>query len=244
MFRSTPLRASDLGYADGEFSLTFDDGPTPGATAEAARLLADRAIPATFFILGEHAEPELLRHIASHGHTIGNHTFGHPNFDDPRVAPLQTVVPDQIARCHERIKDFAAQQIPFRAPYGSWVRPVCHSAANTLPQADRYIGPYHWDIDAGDWRLNRRPGHPDKTTLDQFRRFFTWIITAKRRGIILLHDGFANCEADSADLQELQVMHVLTFVINEITRRGFRFVNLKTPPACAEDIPPLVSARA
>jgi len=60
-------------------ALTFDDGPFPASTPILLELLARHRLPATFFVVGEHAaaHPELIGAILAQGHTIGNHSFRH-----------------------------------------------------------------------------------------------------------------------------------------------------------------------
>ncbi len=69
-----------LPLADGEVVLTFDDGPLPGPTNHVLDTLAAACVQATFFLIGRNAaaSPELVKRIASDGHTIGNHTQSHP----------------------------------------------------------------------------------------------------------------------------------------------------------------------
>lgn len=59
--------------------LTFDDGPDVRYTPLLLNLLKYQNIPATFFIVGNHAKahPELIRRMLSEGHTVGGHTMAH-----------------------------------------------------------------------------------------------------------------------------------------------------------------------
>lgn len=61
--------------------LTFDDGPDVRYTPLLLNLLKYQNIPATFFIVGNHAKahPELIRRMLSEGHTVGGHTMAHKN---------------------------------------------------------------------------------------------------------------------------------------------------------------------
>src|SRR3954449_13263284 len=62
-------------------ALTFDDGPNDPHTLNLLDVLAKHNVKATFFLIGKHAaaKPEIARRIAGAGHTVGNHTYTHPN---------------------------------------------------------------------------------------------------------------------------------------------------------------------
>lgn len=64
-----------------EIYLTFDDGPTPGVTDVVLDLLKEFNAKATFFCLGKNVEahPALYERILNDGHTVGNHTYDHPD---------------------------------------------------------------------------------------------------------------------------------------------------------------------
>ena len=59
--------------------LTFDDGPIPGITPWVVRLLEERGIKATFFLVGDNVRkhPDEFRLLQEKGHRTGNHTFNH-----------------------------------------------------------------------------------------------------------------------------------------------------------------------
>lgn len=228
MFLRAELNGKRLKYKEGEYSLTFDDGPTEGVSVELARFLHQEKIPATFFVLGEHANDEVLSELTACGHRIGNHTFSHQNMDLFR-GDHRMEIPNQIGRCHERIERFSRQRIPFRAPGGAWTNPEFTKIANGLAFADRYIGRYGWDIDASDWRLHRRKGNADKIEIAEFRRRFEEAIDRVARGIILLHDGVPKNESDVADRGENKVLEATKSVVETLRRRGVRFVPLLEP---------------
>jgi peptidoglycan/xylan/chitin deacetylase (PgdA/CDA1 family) len=228
MFLAKELNGRRLKYRDNEYSLTFDDGPTEGVTIRLARLLQKEGISATFFVLGEYANDGALSELVGCGHRIGNHTFSHQNLDKFE-GDHGIEIPDQIGKCHERIVPFCGRLIPFRAPGGAWSNPKFTKIANKLPYAKRYIGRYGWDIDASDWRLHRRLGNADKIEFDDFCGLFNEAIDRIHRGIILLHDGFPQNEAQLADRDENKVIRVTEFVIETMRRRGLRLVPLKEP---------------
>ncbi|MES2845403.1 MAG: glycosyltransferase [Pseudomonadota bacterium] len=61
--------------------LTFDDGPDPAGTTAILDSLADKGVPAAFFVTGANVvrHPDLLRRILREGHEVGSHTFLHPD---------------------------------------------------------------------------------------------------------------------------------------------------------------------
>lgn len=63
--------------------LSFDDGPHPEFTSSLLDLLAEHDAKASFFLIGQQIEryPDLARRIAEAGHTLGNHSYSHPHFE-------------------------------------------------------------------------------------------------------------------------------------------------------------------
>lgn len=82
-------RVDDVGD---RFALTFDDGPSGGATPRLLDLLATRRARATFFLLGGKVarHPGIARRIAEDGHEPALHGYGH--------WPLALLTPGAIRR--------------------------------------------------------------------------------------------------------------------------------------------------
>jgi len=66
---------------ENHIAITFDDSPNPKFTPKVLELLNKHQAKATFFCIGKHIEayPEIFKSIIEQGHTIGNHTYSHPN---------------------------------------------------------------------------------------------------------------------------------------------------------------------
>jgi peptidoglycan/xylan/chitin deacetylase (PgdA/CDA1 family) len=62
-----------------QVALTFDDGPTAGATEPILDLLKSLAVPAAFFVIGRNVDvsPGIVRRAFDDGHLIGNHSYDH-----------------------------------------------------------------------------------------------------------------------------------------------------------------------
>ena len=61
--------------------LTFDCGYENGNTGKILDALKKHDVSATFFVVGTYikSEPELVRRMCEEGHTVGNHTWHHPD---------------------------------------------------------------------------------------------------------------------------------------------------------------------
>ncbi|HEX2535675.1 MAG TPA: polysaccharide deacetylase family protein [Chitinophagaceae bacterium] len=128
--------------------LTFDDGPHPEATPFVLDLLQQYGAKATFFCTGNNAEayPELIARIRAEGHSIGNHTYDHPNgWDTEEEAYLENV-----AR--------AAQLLPgrlFRPPYGRIRAGQARRLAEAMGVAQPRI--IMWDVLSCDFDTGLTP---------------------------------------------------------------------------------------
>jgi peptidoglycan-N-acetylglucosamine deacetylase len=76
-----PYRVSRYGYSPDRVVLTFDDGPDPEWTPKILNVLKQKNAKATFFLIGMQADKfsGIAKRIYKEGHTIGNHTFTHPD---------------------------------------------------------------------------------------------------------------------------------------------------------------------
>lgn len=61
--------------------LTFDDGPSKGATPKVLDILKEEDVKATFFVIGKYVDerPELVKRAYDEGHYIANHGYDHSN---------------------------------------------------------------------------------------------------------------------------------------------------------------------
>jgi peptidoglycan/xylan/chitin deacetylase (PgdA/CDA1 family) len=174
-----------LPLADHEVVLTFDDGPWPGTTPRVLAALAHECVLATFFVIGRHASehPEMVRRIAALGHTIGHHTWGHPNLRYMRPAAANAEIDKGIAAVEAALHGTSSTTpgTPFfRFPY-------FESTPATLDMLQkRGIVVFGADFWASDW--NRMTPSAELKLLIQR-------LQAARKGIILLHDPKAQTTA-------------------------------------------------
>src|SRR5271157_5621784 len=76
-----PYRVGRYGYSPNKVAITFDDGPDPEWTPRILDVLKDKHATATFFLIGIQTDKfsGIAKRIYREGHTIGNHTFTHPD---------------------------------------------------------------------------------------------------------------------------------------------------------------------
>jgi peptidoglycan/xylan/chitin deacetylase (PgdA/CDA1 family) len=152
--------------------LTFDDGPTHQLTGRILDLLARYEAKATFFLIGAFAarDPGLVRAVHAAGHSIGNHTYTHP---DAWRTPVTRVLAE-LEQTTALLEDQIQQAIHWmRPPYGRFthaMRAWCLARRQHLTM---------WDVMPGDylpWATRRK--------LEQ--RLFAYI---RHGSIVVLHDN-------------------------------------------------------
>jgi len=160
-----------------ELAITFDDGPNEKWTPKLLDLLACWDVKATFFLIGAYAEkqPELVRRIASEGHLIGNHSWGHPNL----ALTGKSRVQEELRRTSDVLEQITGSAVHcFRPPFGAR-RPAVLRVAR-----EQGLTPVMWNAMTDDWK------EPSEERIA--RRLIEKIDRVCRRGFagnIVLHDG-------------------------------------------------------
>lgn len=165
-----------LPLADHEVVLTFDDGPSPRYTGRILAALDKECVKATFFMVGEMAKtfPSEARKVKADGHTVGTHSFSHP-FTFGRMTESEAGAEidkgvDAVGKALGSANDVAPF---FRVPG------FLTSKATEAALASRGIMTWSADVPADDWK----PIGSDEVVRRAISR-----LTAKGRGILLLHD--------------------------------------------------------
>ncbi|HZL37992.1 MAG TPA: polysaccharide deacetylase family protein [Tepidisphaeraceae bacterium] len=153
-------------------ALTFDDGPTAGATDRVLDILGELDVKAAFFVIGRNVErePQLLARMAAQGHLIGNHSYDHSRWG---IFGQYRYWREQIARTDTAIERVLGQKSTmFRPPMGQKT-PHIMSAARQTGHAV-----VTWNVRGWDGLATTTP------------RILRRILPQCRPGsIILLHDG-------------------------------------------------------
>jgi peptidoglycan/xylan/chitin deacetylase (PgdA/CDA1 family) len=174
-----------LPLADHEVVLTFDDGPWSVTTSRVLAALAHECVRATFFLIGKVAaeQPNLVRRIASEGHTIGHHTWSHRSL--MRIKPRETTA--EIDRGISAV-EMALHGTATTTPTTAFFRfPGFESTPATLDLLQsRGIVVFGADLWASDW---------NRMTPKQELALITARLKAVGKGIILFHDTKAQTAA-------------------------------------------------
>ena len=188
-----------------QLALTYDDGPNDPHTLHLLDVLAEHDVKATFFLIGKHlaAKPDIARRIAAAGHTIGNHTYTHPNL----LFCSEARIHQELSDCKKILQDTVGKHSKlFRPPFGAR-RPAVLQTARQMGMM-----PVMWSVTCYDWK---------PTTADRVERHAARQITSSG-DIVLLHDG--GHKVMGADRG-----HTVAATANLIPRLesdGFRFVGL------------------
>ncbi len=131
-----------------EISLTFDDGPGLN-TKEILKILKDKDVKVTFFLLGTSVakHPLLVKEIFDAGHELANHTYNHINFfkykeDETEKEKLE----EELLSCQDLIKSITGYRTKLvRFPYG-----YSHENALSVARENNYKV-INWSFGA-DWK--------------------------------------------------------------------------------------------
>lgn len=159
-----------------EVVLTFDDGPQKFYTDEVLAALEAQCTKAIFFSIGKMAlgYPEILRHVADAGMTIGTHTWSHALL---RKFKTDAEAIDEIERGMSAVKRALGPGSNV-APFFRY--PGFQDTPGTLEYLrKRNIAIWSTDIDSWDFKF-RNTEHTIKTVIDKLEK--------RGKGIILMHD--------------------------------------------------------
>lgn len=152
-------------------ALTYDDGPSEVWTPRLLEVLAHHEVRATFFMVGRYAAqlPEVARAVASAGHTIGNHSYTHPNLIFCSAGQVQA----QLDECDRVLTNVVGEHSKlFRPPFGGRRPDVLRTA-----RAHGFV-PVMWSVTAYDWN----PVAPEMIEKKIARQIHGG-------DVILMHDG-------------------------------------------------------
>ena len=136
--------------------LTFDCGYENGNTEPILDALKAHNAPATFFVVGHYLEsaPDLVKRMVEAGHTVGNHTYHHP---DMSQISDQASFQKEMESVEEKFKEVTGQELAlyYRPPQGKY------SEANLKMAQEMGYATFFWSLAYVDWNQDSQPSHEE-----------------------------------------------------------------------------------
>jgi peptidoglycan-N-acetylglucosamine deacetylase len=188
----------------GVVALTFDDGPDPTWTLQILRILREKHVPGTFFVVAKNAEKHqgLISDIIADGGVVANHTYSH--LDTGTAAQWRTRI--DIAAGRAVIEGITGKTpLLFRAPFGKGDTSATHKGSDDIA-AELGMRAVGWNVDSFDWERKGVPAIQQAV-----------LGSVTERSVVLLHDGGGD---------RSQTVAALPKIIDDLKARGFVFTTV------------------
>jgi peptidoglycan-N-acetylglucosamine deacetylase len=207
-----PYRVARYGYSPNKIVLTFDDGPDPEWTPKILDVLKREHATATFFLIGIQTDKfsGLAERIYNEGHTIGNHTFLHPD-----VSNISSTYMKVELNLTERLLAslVGVRATLFRPPYAIDEEPDTADQIRPLEFAqDMGYTTVGNRIDPNDWSSNPRHSAEQISSYVLAHLPPCGANDPRCGNIVLLHDGGGN---------RAETVRALPMIIDGIRARGY-----------------------
>lgn len=165
--------------------LTFDAGFENGNMPKILESLKKHNVKATFFLVGNFfkKEPELVKQMVADGHTIGNHTYSHP--DMSAISDIESFKAE-LEKNEQLYKDITGEDMPklYRPPQGKF----CQSNLE-MAQVLGYKTVF-WSLAYVDWYQDNQPSKDEA---------FSKLIPRIHEGAVVLLHSTSNTNAEILD---------------------------------------------
>ena len=132
--------------------LTFDCGYENGNTPMILDALKKHKVSATFFTVGAFVKecPDLIKRMAEEGHTVGNHTYHHP--DMSKISTKEAFL-KELADVESLYKEITGKDMVkyYRPPQGKY------SKENLQMAKDLGYHTFFWSLAYVDWYQDQQP---------------------------------------------------------------------------------------
>lgn len=154
--------------------LTFDCGYENGNTPAILKALKKHKAKATFFAVGHFLKenPDLIKQIVKEGHTIGNHTYNHPNI----VGMSKEKFYQELDEVENLYKEITGKEMTkyYRPPQGKY------NVENLKMVQEKGYKTFFWSLAYVDWNVDAQP-----TKEEAFDKLLTRIHPG---AVVLLHN--------------------------------------------------------
>lgn len=136
--------------------LTFDCGYENGNTEPILDALKKHNVKATFFVVGHFLEsaPDMVKRMAAEGHTVGNHTYHHPDMSAISSKEKFRKEMDDVAALYEETTG-QKMAMYYRPPQGKY------SIENLKMAKELGYRTFFWSLAYVDWNQDSQPTHEE-----------------------------------------------------------------------------------
>ncbi|MDI3508284.1 MAG: peptidoglycan-N-acetylglucosamine deacetylase [Clostridiales bacterium] len=141
--RELPIYSVDV--PDKRIAISFDASWGAEQTDQLLKVLKERNIKTTFFLVGIWIDkyPDKVKAIANDGHEIGNHSNTHPHMN--KLSEQQ--IRDELDKVSQKIAVLTGKKTTlFRPPFGEYNDKVVRTARAAGYEV------IQWDVDSLDWK--------------------------------------------------------------------------------------------
>lgn len=188
--------------------LTFDVGYENGNTSTLLDALKKHQAPATFFVVGNFIEdnPNLIKRMVKEGHTIGNHTYSHPDMSQISTKKsFQT----ELNKVEILYQDATGEKMTkfYRPPQGKY------SQSNLRMAQELGYYTFFWSLAYVDWYENDQPSHEEA---------FDKLVSRIHPGAIVLLHSTSSTNAEILDdlLTRWEEMGYRFGDLNDLVKNG------------------------
>ncbi|MCI5919629.1 MAG: delta-lactam-biosynthetic de-N-acetylase [Roseburia sp.] len=138
--------------AEKKLYLTFDCGYENGNTEPILDALKKHQAPGTFFVVGHFLEtaPDLVKRMVADGHTVGNHTYHHPDMSSiSDLTSFQKELKD-VEKLYQEITGETMTKY-YRPPQGKY------STENLKMAKELGYHTFFWSLAYVDWNVDAQP---------------------------------------------------------------------------------------
>ncbi|MFQ9516220.1 MAG: polysaccharide deacetylase family protein [Eubacterium sp.] len=131
--------------------LTFDCGYENGNTPAILKALKKHKVKATFFVVGHFLKEnnDLVRQIVKEGHTVGNHTYNHPNI----IGMSKEKFESELTQVEDLYKEITGKEMTkyYRPPQGKY------NVENLQMAQAKGYKTFFWSLAYVDWNTDSQP---------------------------------------------------------------------------------------
>lgn len=136
--------------------LTFDCGYENGNVSAMLDALKKHKASATFFVVGNFLEtsPDIAKRMLEEGHTVGNHTYHHP---DMSAISTKEAFEKEVNEVAELFQEITGEKMSmfYRPPQGKY------SIENLKMAQEMGYSTFFWSLAYVDWYEDKQPSHEE-----------------------------------------------------------------------------------